>query len=497
MRIVRFCAILLMMVAILSPGLIASGFENSGVGVKARAMGGAFRAIADDWTAAYYNPAGYGFAFDNQIGGNMALVHLRHELVPNYRWGDQYESGVFNDRINYNTHDIFSLPSAGLIVRLPVWGETVFGLSAYQPFDYNIKWNLFEPLRTYSTMANVPDNQYHNNLDVVAFQLTAAREYIEDKLALGIGLQILRGDLVFSSIIFRDNPVKELEGVDPDMWIRPMEKISVFNRQDGRGWGLGITAGALWRTSEKLNLAATVDIPFSLTISGKSLNEYYMPSCSTLWYNADSAAIGDEGTVGQLFLSGEQVNDHAEFSTKLKLPPSLALGLAYAAGEKLTISFDAQYTLWSVFDGFAFTYTDHYGPPEVVTTTAWARSFIESDLTYEVDWSNTGKVMLGASYDYSEYLTLMAGVSADQSPARNTKQFSPLFVDTGDKYGLNGGVVVHLERWDLGLATSYLHYPDLKVAVPNTFGQEEDLVYFPGDYRAAAYETILSFNYRF
>ncbi|MFQ6009480.1 MAG: hypothetical protein ACE5K8_11085, partial [Candidatus Zixiibacteriota bacterium] len=140
MRIVRFTAVFLALIALIGPEIFASGFGNSGVGAKAIGMAGAFRAVADDWTAAFYNPAGYAYVLDNQLGGNSAFVHFRNEVIPNYRWGGLYESGVFNDQSLYNYHEILSLPSAGFIVRLPVWGETVFGLSAYQPFDYNVTW---------------------------------------------------------------------------------------------------------------------------------------------------------------------------------------------------------------------------------------------------------------------------------------------------------------------------------------------------------------------
>ncbi|TET97389.1 MAG: hypothetical protein E3J26_00135 [Candidatus Zixiibacteriota bacterium] len=497
MGIVRFSALLLAVVAVLSSGLSASGFENSGVGTKARGMAGAFRATADDWTAAYYNPAGYAYAYDNQLGGNMAFVHLRHELVPSYKWGGQYETGIFNDQTNYNTHEIFSLPSAGFIVRLPVWGETVFGLSAYQPFDYNITWKLYEPLRAYNNQVSAPADQFRNNLDVVAFQLTAAREFVEDEFSLGVGLQVLRGDLLFNSIIFRDNPMKARGDTNSDLWVRPLEKINEFNNNDGKGWGFGFTAGGLWKVNEKLNLAATFRIPFNLTINGATVSQFYMPDDSTLWFFNDSAAVGDLGTVGQLFLSGTKVIDYADFETTLKLPPSIALGLSYAASEKLTIALDAEYTLWSKFEGLDFTYTNHHGLSGPADSSAFARDFFTADLSYPIDWENTGKVMVGASYDYADFLTLLAGLSADQSPARKVKQFSPLFVDTGDKYGFNAGFVIHIERWDLGLVSSYLYHPDLTIATPSTFGQEEEFVYFPGDYKAATYETILSFNYRF
>ena len=137
MGIRRIAVTSVLALALLGSSILAAGFENTGVGVKARAMGGAFRAVADDWSAAMYNPAGYAFLEDNQVGGNAAFLHLRNELTPNYRIDGQYELGVFNDVTMYNQHEVLSNPSAGIVLRLPVWGETVFGFSAYQRFDYD------------------------------------------------------------------------------------------------------------------------------------------------------------------------------------------------------------------------------------------------------------------------------------------------------------------------------------------------------------------------
>ncbi len=497
MGIGKFSVILLAVIVICSSGLSASGFENSGVGTKARGMAGAFRAVANDWTAAYYNPAGYAFLYDNQLGGNVALRHWRDEITPAYKWGGIYETGMFNDQADYNNHEILSLPAAGFVVRLPVWGETVFGLSAYQPFDYNITWKLYEPLAAYNDSLSVADDQYRNNLDVVAFQLTAAREFSEDELSLGIGLQILRGDLVFNNLVFRDNPLRAMADTTQDLWVRPYEKISVFNHNDGYGWGFGLSFGALWKVNEKLNAAATVRVPFNITISGQSNSQYYMPKNQTLRDKNDSVWVRFPGTVGYLFLSGSKIIDYADFETTLKLPPSVAFGFAYDVGEKLKVALDAEYTFWSTFDGFTFTYTNHRGLSGVADTAQIAHDFFTADYSYPVEWKNTGKVMLGATYEYSPHMTFLGGVSLDQSPAREVKQFTPLFVDTGDKLGLSAGCIFHIDRWDLGLVSSYTKYPDLTVPTPDTFGEEEDFMYFPGDYKAAMYETILSFNYRF
>jgi len=511
MRSLRFSIGATLMLLVIAGGLCAGGFDNTAVGVKARAMGGAFRAIADDWTAAFYNPAGYASALDNQLGGNWAFLHHRHELTADYNWGGQYPVGMKNGELTYNDHQILSIPSAGFMVRLPVGdGEAVFGLSAYQPFDYNITWAPFEPLQAYNDDIALPADQYRNNLDVVVFQLTAAKEFADRKLAIGCGLQLMRADLIYRNIVFRDHPLKGVDPsyivdsleLDPVMMDRPYDKIPQLHSNDGKGWGFGFRGGLMYHLNEKMDLGFTANVPFSVTVSGEVLSEFYLPRNQTLASNSNQQAINIPGYVGHLFVSGKTIQQTANFETTLKLPPSVGFGLAYNLGERLKVAFDLEYTFWSHFDGFDFDYSGYQGaelsPSDQNTARRdLATDFFESDLDYPVEWSNAAKYMFGISYGLSNTLTLLAGAAVDQSPMKDAGQFTPLFVDTGDKLSLNGGIQVHIDRWDVGLASSWIKYPNLTVDTPADFGQKEDYITFPGDYSASTYETVLSFNYRY
>ena len=143
MRIARLATLVFMLLALAAGSLLASGFENTGLGTTARGMGGAFRAVANDWTAAYYNPAGYANIVDNQLGGAVALFNLRNEITPSYAavddFGNEYGWGIVNDQTVYNFHRVNNNPSAGLVIPTPYWGETVMGFSIYQPFDQSIR----------------------------------------------------------------------------------------------------------------------------------------------------------------------------------------------------------------------------------------------------------------------------------------------------------------------------------------------------------------------
>ncbi len=97
----------------------------------------------------------------------------------------------------------------------------------------------FSPIRAYNDSVDsyLPADQYRNNLDVVTFQVTAAREFIPEKLSIGIGLQLLRGDLMFNNVNFRTTPMTEEPWVD-----EPYRNVPELSRNDGNGWGFGLNA---------------------------------------------------------------------------------------------------------------------------------------------------------------------------------------------------------------------------------------------------------------
>jgi long-chain fatty acid transport protein len=502
MRNVRLATCILLLLAFSGSSLLASGFESTGLGTTARGMGGAFRAIADDWTAAYYNPAGYAFITGDQLGANLAVFNNRDEITGNYvgrdAYGNTYEWGIVNNQPVYNFHKVLTTPSAGLVTRMPVWGETVFGLSAYQPFDCNIAWRFYDPeatgFRAYndSSAALIPSNNYKSDLDVVAFQLTASRACRNNTMSFGIGLQVLRADLVFNDLTLRSNPREY------PINQRPRDRVPEFSQNEGMGWGFGLRGGFLWKLNEKCNLGVTASLPFAITVDGFTYQTFIMPLEKNL---IDDVNLTAEDL---LFVKGGSVNTRSDMTTKLKLPPSMALGLSYKVTEKLTMALDAEYTLWSNYDGLEFTYSNFRSLPQKpenvdgrVVYVNMEEAFFTSNLNNPADWKNAGKVMLGARYQYSPFLTLIGGMSADQSPSRNSIQVTPQFMDTGDKYGFNGGAQFHINQWDLGIITSYFSYDDRIVPDLMDLDGDDKFDNFPGVYKASYYETVLSLGYRF
>jgi len=148
-------------------------FINDLVGAKAAAMGGAYTAISDDPSGAYYNPAGIAYALHNQISLSVnsyknktiemkdvifkefpytqetssfypsffGVVHKLGKIkfaftlmTKNNELLDQdnyYIQGVRKFNINYNLNDstaLYNLSGSGFITDNLTWGVTLTGL---------------------------------------------------------------------------------------------------------------------------------------------------------------------------------------------------------------------------------------------------------------------------------------------------------------------------------------------------------------------------------
>lgn len=483
MGILRRIAAGVLTLLIASSALYASGFENTGVGSRAKAMGGAFRAVANDWSAAYYNPAGYAFIYDNLVGGSIDFRHHRNELIPDYTYSGTFESGYFNGTEMYNKHEILNVPSAGIMLRIPTWNDIAVGFSAFQPFDHNTEWTLYRPLDGYHTDSlqnSFPINQFYNNLDVVAFQLTFAKAFKEETMAIGLGLQLLRADLNFYNVYLRENPIGS------PISDRPRDRIAEFGKHNGNGWGFGLNAGFMYQVSERMSIGLNATLPFEMTIDGDAWSIYYMPLNTQL----ANATLGDPESI---FVNGETRTLKPSFETKLKLPPTVSGGISFQLTERLMLALDASYTFWSNFEGLTFA----YDTVQLVGFEQDFPDFFRADKTHPTEFNGAGRVALGAQYVSSDVLTLLGGISVDQSANRDAIGFTPQFMDTGDKYGFNLGVLFDIQNFTLGLTQSYTHHPDLSLTGLEDLDDDGIFDNVPGEYKAQTYETIFSVNYRF
>jgi long-chain fatty acid transport protein len=501
MGVLRLVLFLCLLLAISFTGAFGSGFVFDGTGVKARGMGGAFRAVADDWSAAYYNPAGYNQIMDNMLAFNLATFHNRYWISPDVKWAGIYETGFYNEQEIPNRHEILNVPQGGMLARLPVFGnEMVMGFSIMQLFDQNQMWEMYQNIPAH-TDSIIPGEQFGINLDAVAFQFTAARGFMEDKLSVGIGLSLLRGDLIYNNVALRENP---MEAPVSD---RPHDKIPEWYKAVGNGWGFGYRLGLLYEPMEKMKIGLTYVGKSSIDLSGTSEFKFYMGENPYI-----TNYITNQQFEEYLFLSGQKISYESDFETSLDLPASIGGGISYQVTDRLLLAVDAEMIFWSQFEGFEFTFTNYdaartdqfyrdRGYLMDTTTFSHTRDLIETDMAVPIAWQDAARVMVGALYKPLTYMDVRAGFGADKSSIKwdNSGGVTqiPQFFDLGTKFTYSFGLGFEIDVWTLELATSYTTQPDMDVS--RRVDQDGDglMDNITAEYKADNYQTLLGISYRF
>ncbi len=494
---VRFVLVTMAVILLVAPQIMSSGFAYDGLGVKARGMGGAFRAIADDWSAAFYNPAGYNKLQDNILALNVGTMHNRYWANPRIKWGGIFESGYLNNQRIANHHAVLNIPQGGFVTRMPMLGgETVLGLAIMQVFDQNQSWELFQTPAAHNDSGVFPEDQFGINLDAVAFQLTAARGFMEDKLSLGLGLSLMRGDLVFSDLVMRDNPMAS------PISDRPHDKIPQWYRTGGNGWGFGWRLGALYDATEKIRVGATITGPTSIDLEGEADMRFIMGESPYI-----NQYITSQQLEAVLFLGGDIIEYTADFETTLDLPASIGGGVAWDIREDLTLALDAEMTFWSKFEGLQFKFSNYEGTNfannQILVSPSYpnAQEMIEKDMGVPVVWKDAPRVAVGAEYRPRSFVSLRSGFGVDKSAVDWSNPVAvtqvPQFIDLGTKFSYSLGIGINLDGWTLEMSGTYTHHPDINVRTQNDQDGNGIVDNLPAYYEADNYQTVMGISYRF
>ena len=466
------------------------GMSITSVGAKAKAMGGAFRAIADDWSAAYYNPAGLFYTTENQLTFNEVISNHQVKYTPDVNYGG-YDVGFYDGEI-YNRYEILTNPTLGGYFKLPVGGrDIVAGLAIFQPFDHNLAWQVFQPL---NNSASLPGQQIEHNFDAVAMNIVSAIELMEDQLSLGISAGVMKSDLTYGGFFLRPNPLSPDSAFYSQIAGRPNDLITEWQNSTGKGFSPNLRAGLLYKASPKLQLGLSYAMKSTVTVDGETYFYYYMPDIPA--YHNRSDVHPNFTSMDYIFSSGARYEALADFETEFTLPAQIGAGVAYQLNDRLLLAGDLEYTFWSSFEGYHFKYTFKN---DSITYNAAVNEWMTQDMYAPVDCKNIFKGSIGMQYQRSDALQLRAGYMADQTPFE-AGTLNPAFFDSGLKHSFNIGVGLTFENVIFDLATGYTLYPESReggntdIAIDGGDGITDNMA---GTYSGSAFESIIQFTVRF
>lgn len=458
--------------------VFAGGFALSGVGSKAIGMGGAFRGLADDWSAAYWNPAGLTQLEQSEFTGMGVFLNPRIQYTPSIDFGG-LEVGYRNGNLRYPSDKTIFIPDVGGFFKLENLQGITAGLAIFVPNGLSSEWDLYNPLRSMDIKFSYPWYDHKSDFKVIDFHPTVAKSFMDDKLSLGIGISLQHGSIVFKKTILKPSGIPI-----------PHENLLIDTEIEGDGWGYGANFGTLYKLSDKLQFGLSGRTSTTLKMEGTSTQELYVFNNDELKdiliANAEaSGASPQEIALLRLIFGVDNLTAEPNAKADIVTPADFGFGLAFKPTEKLTFTGEVAYTQWSALDSILIELdgTDPVGQPA-------------EDSPIMLNWENTLRFSFGVEYWPSDPLAVRLGYYFDPSPIPD-ETFSPLIPDLGDKHSFNVGAGLNFSGLELAYNFEYISFADREVAELTDVNSDGIFDNYPGLFESSLYASHVSLTYRF
>lgn len=463
--------------------LWASGIETNGVGARATAMGGSYRAIANDWSAMYWNPAGLAFTPGWNAGVFGAVVMPRATFKAgsshyyNLYGGEEFKPfSVAYPSERSNEPQTFVLPGFGVSYNTGTWA---FGLSVFVPMGWGAKWDVLHtqrssndtpPYEGYNTA--YPEIEYESDIRIIDIHPTVAYK-INNQLSLGVGASLIVGNIAIRQPAFLQNPYlyertlyRTLQSISEPSAIQtlsemrkpPFDHLITQAQMNSSGTTVGANIGVLFKPSPDWSFGASIQYYGDLDPSGDYDQTTFFADAP--FYDAQAQAFTDS-LFRKLYQAGllddEQFQIVSEFysgnvdpridtkaQVSVPLPLKAGVGISYSGIQNLLLALDVNVTQWSVWDILTISDTDGTPLSELLQ-----------------NWNNTFKVGMGMEYTRNR-LKLRAGFGYE-SRAAVDESVSPTIPDIGDRYNLNLGIAAPVGPVQVSLNYEHIFISDHEI----------------------------------
>ena len=343
--------------------VFANGLNLNSIGTRALSMGGAFVALADDYSAIYWNPAGMTQFTQKYLGfyGVDILPFGSYKLDIDY-------PGVGNiNLVDAETEVKHNL--AGMLAYYhPINERMVAGIGIYTPSGCGATWKGGD----FAALSNDnPNIKWQSKIGLVSISPSFAF-MLNEQISLGAALNINYGMFDVA-----------MHAGSAEVPISPTQIISVDLGQyeeSMSGWGYGATIGLLVKPSEKISLGATLKTASTVSFEG-------------------------EAEISGFTLLG--FPSTSDLERDVTWPMWLAGGIAFRPIDGLTLTADIQYTNWSALEKLETDYKDTYWQIIMGQKGEDKRDFY---------WKNATQIRFGAEYMVSSALALRGGFYIDPAP---------------------------------------------------------------------------------
>jgi len=441
MKKARLLIAIITFLAFVSPLSFANGLNLNGLGAKAVAMGGAFVGLADDFTAVFWNPAGIAQFDKKYIGfyGTDIIPSMTYKLDVPTPFGDIN----LVDAESVTEHNL-----AGMFAYYhPVSESLVAGVAVYAPSGLGIEWHGEDLANISGPPLFAPDSSIKWRSKIFVLSISPVLAFkLSEQVMFGVTLNLNYGS--FETAQYGGS---SLIPVPPYALNLGQQTI------DMTGWGIGATFGLMIKPSDMFSFGVTFRTPSKIPFKGTTM----------------------VAGIPQLAPLVGPIDATSEVETDVTLPMWLCGGIAVKPVDRLTLTFDAQYTQWSKIDIIDLSFTDP----------AWSLLMEQTEGNKMVfEWESQVQFRFGAEFMASEKFALRAGYYYD--PSATPDKTMNVLLPSASFNCFSFGIGYNIDGVAIDLGIEYLKGDERDILI----GQYEEAM--PGVYNLNILALELCIGYR-
>lgn len=454
MRVAKGLAVLWILL-ISATSATAAGFRLPEAGAKAMGMGFAFTAQADDPSAIYFNPAGIvQLEGQNVMVGGTYIRENGAEFTGTTPLTLNTATGTFDIRTETQKDLDFFVPNAYWTRRASP--NFAYGLGIFVPFGLAQEYENRE--------TSIFRNQV-TKVEVQTFVVNPTVAWkVSQTLSLGAGIDFMYGK------------AKLAQAGVVRLGAAPLDQVNIFQLDlegDGTAWGYNF--GLLFVPSSNWKFGLSYRSPFQLDIDGADVRVRGING--TVPFVPNPLPPPAAFTAAQVF--GGTAFD-TEASTKIDLPATVALGVAYVR-DRLTLEADVDWTLWHKFRSLVIDIRNN--------------NPLLPDAVRPEDWDDVAAFRVGAEYRVTDPLALRAGFAYDPTPVP-AGTMSPLLPDA-TRLNYMAGVGYKCGNWTFDGSYFYVDKKDRTVNNQVNAAAPGIGSGFNGTWKSDAHLVAIDVGYRF
>lgn len=384
--------------------------------------------MAEDPATVFYNPAGMVLNDKAAVSGSVAQIMPEFEYTDD---GSTYPPFPTADTGATEATSDETGVAPSLYYMTPFRDDWALGISINAPYGSTTKFSDDWVGRYNGTESDIRGININPN---IAYQ-------INDQVSIGFGVNAQYFDAELYSAVPNNDPAN-----GPRFNPQTDSEYSV----DGDSWGVGYNLGVLVQPTDSTRIGVAYRSDISHGLDG------------------DAALTGP---------SGDPALPASAASASVELPESATLSVSQGFGEndRLTLLMDAQYTRWSRVETIEIDAAD----PRL-------------DSALALDFQNSWRGSVGATWKQTDQLTLRAGYTFEESAVRSDETRTPRVPDNHRNWASIGAGYQFANGVELDASYSHLFIKD--TGINNDSGSGTTLT---GEFESSADILSLQATYRY